>query len=142
MDALAPVVARMAGTLSTEHGPPSPGPATSPSSTPWPPQALAGVTVGPVASRTPARAAERAAQVGGRAVTYDELPAGADVVLVATPPARHASDALAALAAGAAVIVEKPLATTLAEADALVEAAAADGGTGWATPRTWPSPRS
>ena len=49
------------------------------------------------------------------------------MVVVATPPARHASDALAALAAGAAVIVEKPLATTLAEADALVEAAAADG---------------
>ncbi len=82
--------------------------------------------MGPVASRTSARAAERAAQVGGRAVTYDELPAGAQVVLVATPPSRHGPDVRAALAAGAAVIVEKPLATTLAEADAIVEAAAAN----------------
>ncbi len=91
-------------------------------------QALDGVMVGPVASRTPARAAERAGQVGGRAVTYDELPAGADVVVVATPPSRHGLDARAALAAGAAVIVEKPIATTLADADALVDASAANAG--------------
>jgi predicted dehydrogenase len=84
--------------------------------------------VGPVASRTPARAAERAAQVGGRAVTYDDLPAGAQVVVVATPPSRHASDALAAVGRGAAAIVEKPLATTLAEADALVDASLANAG--------------
>ena len=90
-------------------------------------QALPGVTIGPVASRSTARAAERAGQVGGRAVTYDELPAGADVVVVSTPPAQHASHALAALGAGAGVIVEKPLAATLAEADALVEASAAHG---------------
>jgi predicted dehydrogenase len=90
-------------------------------------RAVPGVAVGPVASRTSARAEERAGQVGGRAVTYDQLPAGADVVVVATPPARHAPDALAALEAGAGVIVEKPLATTLAQADDLVDAAAAHG---------------
>jgi predicted dehydrogenase len=90
-------------------------------------RALPELTVGPVASRTPARAAERAAQVGGRAVTYQELPAGADIVVVATPPARHAADALAALDGGAGVILEKPLATTLAEADALVASSAAHG---------------
>jgi predicted dehydrogenase len=86
-------------------------------------RALTGVTVTRVASRTPERAAERAAQLGAQACTYDELPGGADVVVVATPPARHAPDALAALAAGAAVIVEKPLTTTLEAADSLVAAA-------------------
>jgi predicted dehydrogenase len=91
-------------------------------------QALPGVSVGPVASRTPERAAERAGQAGGRAVRYDDLPAGAEVVVVATPPARHATDALAALEAGAAAIVEKPLASTLAQADQLVAAAQAGGG--------------
>lgn len=66
--------------------------------------------------------------MGARPCTYDELPAGAEVVLVATPPTRHAADALQALAAGAAVIVEKPLTTTLEQADTLVEASAAGGG--------------
>jgi myo-inositol 2-dehydrogenase/D-chiro-inositol 1-dehydrogenase len=86
-----------------------------------------GLEITRVASRTPASAKTRAGQVGARACTYGELPGGADVVLVATPPACHAADALQALAAGAAVIVEKPLATTLEQADALVEASAAAG---------------
>ena len=85
MDALAPVVARMAGTLSTELAFAGAGHISVVHALAA--QALAGVTVvGPVASRTPARAAERAGQVGGRAVTYDQLPDGADVVVVATPP--------------------------------------------------------
>ena len=87
-----------------------------------------GVPVELVASRHPERAAERAAQLGARAVGYDELPGEADVVVVSTPPARHVTDALAALRAGAAAIVEKPLATTLAAADELVEADEAGGG--------------
>jgi predicted dehydrogenase len=96
-------------------------------------RAVPGVTVTRVASRTPERAAERARQVGAAACAYDELPGDADVVLVSTPPGRHVADALAALSAGAAVIVEKPLATTLAEADALVAADEAAGGrTGYA----------
>ena len=41
-----------------------------------------------------------------------------------TPPAQHAEHALAAVAAGAGVLVEKPLCTTLADADRLVAAAA------------------
>ncbi len=73
------------------------------------------------------RRRERAGQVGATACRYEDLPAGADVVLVATPPARHAADALQAIGAGARAIVEKPLATTLAEADALVTASAAAG---------------
>ncbi|MDP9365964.1 MAG: Gfo/Idh/MocA family oxidoreductase, partial [Chloroflexota bacterium] len=51
--------------------------------------------------------------------------ATADAVLVATPPATHRAVAEAALAAGAHVLLEKPLATTIEDARALV--AAADG---------------
>jgi predicted dehydrogenase len=87
-----------------------------------------GLTITRVASRTPEAAAERARQIGAQPATYAELPAGADAVLVATPPGRHAADALQAIAAGAHVLVEKPLCTTLDQADALVEAAQAAGG--------------
>ncbi len=88
---------------------------------------LPGVTITSVASRSPARAAERAGQLGAQPCRYDELPNGADVVVVSTPPACHAADALAVMARGAGVIVEKPLATTLADADALVAAAEVPG---------------
>jgi len=87
-----------------------------------------GLTITRVASRTPEAAAERARQIGAQPATYGELPAGADAVLVATPPGRHAADALAAMAGGAHVLVEKPLCTTLDQADALVEASQAAGG--------------
>jgi myo-inositol 2-dehydrogenase / D-chiro-inositol 1-dehydrogenase len=76
-----------------------------------------------VASRNPTHASERAHQVGAEAGGYDDLPADADLVVVATPPARHVRDALRSLRGGAAVLVEKPLCTTLAEADELVAAA-------------------
>lgn len=90
-------------------------------------RALPGGRVVAVASRTPDAAAARAAETGGEVVTYEQLPAGADIVVVATPPARHATDALRAMAAGAAVVVEKPLCTTLADADRLVRVAEAGG---------------
>jgi len=53
-----------------------------------------------------------------------EAPWGADVVVVATPPATHAAVALDLSATGVAVLVESPLATTLADADRLVGAVA------------------
>lgn len=46
----------------------------------------------------------------------------ADAVLVVTPPETHHDVAMTALAAGKHVLVEKPLATTLAEARALIAA--------------------
>lgn len=80
-----------------------------------------------VASRTQEAAARRAAETGGAVVSYQDLPAGADIVIVATPPSRHAVDALRAMAAGAAVVVEKPLCTTLEDADRLVRVVDAGG---------------
>lgn len=88
---------------------------------------IPGLTVTAVASRRQERADESARRLGARAVSYGELPAGADGVVVCTPPALHAPQALAALRAGAGVLVEKPLCTTLADADALVAAEDAGG---------------
>lgn len=58
--------------------------------------------------------------------TLDEaLAASPDAVVVATPPHTHAALALRALAAGADVFVEKPLATRVADAERMVTRAAA-----------------
>ena len=50
-----------------------------------------------------------------------------DLVYIACPPAHHAGYAQAAMAAGKAVLCEKPLGVDLAESQALVAAAAASG---------------
>lgn len=84
--------------------------------------AAAGLRVVAVASRGIDRAEERASQLDARAVPYRELPAGAAAVVVATSPGSHARLAHQAIDAGCAVLVEKPLCTTLADADALVAA--------------------
>ncbi len=52
---------------------------------------------------------------------------GVDLVVVATPPAAHAAPALATIAAGKALLCEKPLAATLPEAEQIAAAAAAPG---------------
>jgi myo-inositol 2-dehydrogenase/D-chiro-inositol 1-dehydrogenase len=85
-----------------------------------------GLRISRVASRDPERAAAAAARVGAEPCTYDDLPGGAAGVVVCTPPAQHLEHARRAIAGGAAVLVEKPLCTTLAEADELV--AATEGG--------------
>lgn len=90
-------------------------------------RALPGGRVVAVASRTEASAVGRVAETGGQVVAYEDLPAGADIVIVATPPGRHATDALRAMAAGAAVVVEKPLCATLEDADRLVRVVEAGG---------------
>jgi predicted dehydrogenase len=53
--------------------------------------------------------------------------ASIDMVAIATPNLLHAPIAIAALQAGKAVYCEKPLATTIAESEAMVAAAAATG---------------
>lgn len=80
-----------------------------------------------VASRRMESARRRTEQTGGAVLAYEQLPAGADLVIVATPPARHAVDALRAMAAGAGVVVEKPLCTRLDDADRLVRVVEAGG---------------
>jgi predicted dehydrogenase len=86
---------------------------------------LAGVT-----DRDHARALAAAGQRGITAYPhYAALLADdrVDIVLVATPPADHAPMTLAAIGAGKHVFCEKPLATSLPEATAVVQAASARG---------------
>ena len=88
---------------------------------------LLGMPLVGVASRTSSRAAGQAERLGTTALTYDDLPGGAEIVVVSTPPQMHAADTLRLLDAGASVVLEKPLCTTLDDADELVAAAAAHG---------------
>lgn len=79
-----------------------------------------GMRISAVASRSRERRDQRALELAARSVEYADLPAGADIVIVATPPALHFDDVVHSLERGAAVVVEKPLVTTLNEADRLV----------------------
>lgn len=88
--------------------------------------AVPGLAIAKVASRRPERAEALARRCDAEAAGYATVADGVDGVIVSSPPAQHAEHALAAVAAGAGVLVEKPLCTTLADADALV--AAADAG--------------
>lgn len=73
----------------------------------------------------PEKAAALAVPLGGRAfVNLAEFLDAVDVVTVASPGVTHAELALAALKAGKPVYVEKPLAVTLRDADAIVAEAA------------------
>lgn len=70
---------------------------------------------------------ERPGTVGAASIAEAASRVGADAVLMATPPAgRHAQIGEAA-AAGLAILAEKPLADSLAEAEAHVATAAAAG---------------
>jgi predicted dehydrogenase len=74
------------------------------------------------------RAAALAGQFGAGVIdTVDAALDGADVVDICSPTAGHRDLALAAIAAGVAVVCEKPLATTAAEAEEIVTAADAAG---------------
>lgn len=76
------------------------------------------------------RAEALAAELGARALaTYPEVIADADVdaVLIASPDAFHAEQAVVCLAAGKPTLCEKPLAPTEAEARAVLEAEVAGG---------------
>jgi myo-inositol 2-dehydrogenase/D-chiro-inositol 1-dehydrogenase len=70
------------------------------------------------------KAVELAAQCGAKA--YDSLGAclpGVDVVYILTPPSTHRALAIEAIEAGKHVVVEKPIAIELADAEAMIEAA-------------------
>lgn len=72
----------------------------------------------------PARTAAMAEKHGARPVSdLSTAVADADLVAISTPNDTHASLTVDALAAGKPVLCEKPMATTLADATAMVEAA-------------------
>ena len=91
-----------------------------------------GLPITRVASRRPAKAKEMATRMGAIACSYDELPGDAELVVVCSAPQCHAEHALHAISGGASVVIEKPLCTTLAAADALVAAADAGARIGYA----------
>ncbi len=83
-----------------------------------------------VASRSSATASDFAARHGGKA--YADLAAmladqAIDAVYIASPNETHFAAAMAAIAAGKAVLVEKPLATSAMEAEQIAASAAARG---------------
>ncbi|GAA3470009.1 Gfo/Idh/MocA family protein [Nonomuraea roseola] len=86
-----------------------------------------GMRVAAVGSRDRGRAAQLAATLGAESAygSYAELCAdpAVDVVYVATPHAQHLEVAEAAIAAGKAVLCEKPLAASLADAERMVKLA-------------------
>lgn len=87
-----------------------------------------GVSLCAVLDHDPLRANAVAEPLGGKGVTdLAAFLAVVDVVTVASPGTVHAEQALAAIAAGKPVYVEKPLATTLADGRAILEAARAAG---------------
>lgn len=89
--------------------------------------AVDGVSIPVVAARSTASAAEVADSIGATPVVGDALPGRADAVVIATPPTSHAGLAVRMLDAGVPVLVEKPLAATLDEADAIVAASERSG---------------
>lgn len=92
---------------------------------------LPGVELVAVCDRNEARAREIAERYGARAycTDYETVLADPDIkaVSIATPDFAHAEIALAAAQAGKHILCEKPLATTVAEAQAIVDAAAEAG---------------
>lgn len=82
-----------------------------------------------VASRTLARAQAFVAGIGaGRAVQgYAQAAAlgGVDAIYIATPPSAHVEHALACIAAGIPVLIEKPMATNAEDARRIAQAARA-----------------
>lgn len=89
--------------------------------------ALRGVEVVAVLDRDPARAEAVARAVGATAFVAlaDAADAGLDAVYVGVPNAAHRAACLEAARLGLHVLVEKPLTTSLADADAVLQAAEA-----------------
>jgi predicted dehydrogenase len=94
--------------------------------------ALPGSRLVALADPRPERRAHMTAHYPDARVVEDHrqaLSADVDAVAIATPPASHAALCLEALAAGKHVLVEKPMATSIADADAMIAAASAAGRT-------------
>jgi predicted dehydrogenase len=91
---------------------------------------LDGVTLTAVVDKIPDRAAEIAASTGSIALTDSaEILGRVDAVTVAVPTELHLDIAMPFLERGVSVLVEKPMARSLAEADEMIAAAQASGAT-------------
>jgi len=91
---------------------------------------LEGVTLAAVVDKIPDRAAEIAASTGTEALTESrELLGKVDAVTVAVPTALHLEVAMPFLERGVGVLVEKPMARSLDEADRMIAAARKSGAT-------------
>ncbi|MGH9407859.1 MAG: Gfo/Idh/MocA family oxidoreductase [Vicinamibacterales bacterium] len=89
---------------------------------------MAGVELMAVVDTRAEPASEAAAATGARALTdYRELLGGVDAVTVAVPTEQHREIAQPFLERGTAVLVEKPMTRTIADAEALLDAARASG---------------
>jgi predicted dehydrogenase len=89
---------------------------------------VAGVEMVGVYDASAARMAQVAAELGVRAyASRDELLAEVDAAVVAVTTTSHAEVALAAIERGVHLLVEKPIAATLEEADRIVERAREQG---------------
>lgn len=87
-----------------------------------------GVTFAGVYDLQPERAAAVAMPLGGRGFAdLDAFFDAVDVVTVASPATVHAEQALAAIAAGKSVYIEKPIGVAMVEAQKVRAAAAAKG---------------
>jgi predicted dehydrogenase len=86
--------------------------------------ALPRATLIGIADRDPARAAALARETRTAPLGWEALLRDADAVVIAAPAEAHFELAVQALEAGVHVLVEKPIAATLAEADALAALAA------------------
>ena len=77
----------------------------------------------------PARYEEISERFGVPASSYDELLAdpAVDAVCICTPSGQHAQQAIAAASSGKHVLVEKPMALSLADADAMIAACRENG---------------
>jgi predicted dehydrogenase len=90
--------------------------------------ALDGARLVAVVDTIPDRASQAAAATGARALTdYREILGEVDAVSIAVPTEQHRDVALPFLERGIGVLVEKPMARSLAEADELIAAARASG---------------
>src|SRR3954468_14959293 len=89
---------------------------------------LPGASLTAVVDTNAARASEIAAAHGSTAVTsYRDVLGRVDAVTLAVPTELHREIALPFLDAGVHVLVEKPMARSLAEADDMIQAAAKSG---------------
>ena len=86
-----------------------------------------GARLAGVLDRKPDRAADVAREFGSRPLPdLDAVAAESDAVVVATPTVSHAEIACALLARGRDVMVEKPMAASVEEADRILSAAGKD----------------